>query len=90
MLRITCRCYPSRAGYEAGDGGEGIAWSDDGVQWHRESQTVGVLSGGRSKAAAPWESHVVYQPNLVCAVHLAVSPHAFEKYSYRGAARQAR
>jgi hypothetical protein len=24
-------CYPSRAGYEAGDGGEGIAWSTDGV-----------------------------------------------------------
>jgi hypothetical protein len=24
-------CYPSRAGYESGDGGEGVAWSDDGV-----------------------------------------------------------
>ena len=58
-------CYPSRGGYEAGDGGEGIAWSDDGVEWHRESATVGVLSGGKSPAAAKWESHVVYQPNVV-------------------------
>ena len=23
-------CYPSRAGYEAGDGGQGIAYSNDG------------------------------------------------------------
>eukprot|EP01051_Picozoa_sp_SAG22_P016205 SAG22_NODE_2245_length_2796_cov_2.307008_2_plen_224_part_00 len=52
---------------EAGDGGQGIAWSDDGVTFHRESTTVGVLSGGKSKAAAKWESHVVYQPNVVIA-----------------------
>ena len=60
-------CYPSRGGYEAGDGGEGIAWSDDGVSWNRESETVGILSGGNSKAAAKWESRVVYQPNVVIA-----------------------
>jgi hypothetical protein len=59
-------CYPSY-GMEAGDGGQGIAWSDDGVTFHRESTTVGVLSGGKSKAAAKWESHVVYQPNVVIA-----------------------
>ena len=33
-------CYPSRAGYESGDGGEGVAWSDDGILWQRESETV--------------------------------------------------
>jgi hypothetical protein len=59
-------CYP-KYGMEAGDGGQGIAWSDDGVVWNRESATVGVLSGGHSKAAAKWESHVVYQPNVVIA-----------------------
>ena len=57
-------CYPTY-GMEAGDGGQGVAWSDDGVTWHRESPTVGALSGGKSKAAAKWESHVVYQPNVV-------------------------
>jgi hypothetical protein len=56
-------CYPTY-GMEAGDGGQGVAWSDDGVTWHRESPTVGALSGAKS-TAAKWESHVVYQPNVV-------------------------
>ena len=36
-----------------------------GVNWERESATVGILGGGKSKAAAKWESRVVYQPNVV-------------------------
>ena len=57
-------CYPSRAGYEAGNGGEGVAFSADGVTWQRVSETLPILPGG-SKQLAPWESEVVYQPFLV-------------------------
>ena len=57
-------CYPSRDGYEAGNGGQGVAYSKDGVQWERVSQTVPVLTGGSSKLKA-WESEVVYEPFLV-------------------------
>ena len=57
--------YPSRTGYEQGDGGEGVASSTDGAIWSRVSDTIPVLTGGKSAAAAKWESKVVYQPNLV-------------------------
>lgn len=35
-------------------------------QWEGDfaSDQVPTLSGGKSKAAAKWESHVVYQPNV--------------------------
>jgi len=39
-------CYPSRAGYEQGNGGEGMAYSTDGVTWTRVSETVPTLPGG--------------------------------------------
>lgn len=59
-------CYPSRAGYESGDGGSGIAQSDDGIVWSRVSTSTPIISGGRRTPAAPaWEAGVVYQPNLV-------------------------
>jgi len=57
-------CYPSRAGYEAGGGGQGMAYSSDGVQWHRLSQTVPIISRG-SPDKPQWENSVVYQPYLV-------------------------
>jgi len=46
-------CYPSRAGYESGDGGQGMASSEDGVVWQRVSPTVPTLPGA-SKANPPW------------------------------------
>ena len=57
-------CYPSRAGYEAGDGGEGMAASADGVSWERVSPTVPVTPGG-TPASPAWERRTVYQPFLV-------------------------
>eukprot|EP00658_Telonema_sp_P-2_P061997 TRINITY_DN50657_c0_g1_i1.p1 TRINITY_DN50657_c0_g1~~TRINITY_DN50657_c0_g1_i1.p1 ORF type:complete len:427 (+),score=84.52 TRINITY_DN50657_c0_g1_i1:100-1281(+) len=57
-------CYPSRDGYEAGNGGQGMAESEDGAVWSRVSATVPALSGGSSKLA-PWEDRVVYQPFLL-------------------------
>ena len=39
-------CYPSRTGYEAGNGGEGVAYSSDGVSWERVSSTLPILTGG--------------------------------------------
>mmetsp|Transcript_14564 Transcript_14564/g.43111 ORF Transcript_14564/g.43111 Transcript_14564/m.43111 type:complete len:502 (-) Transcript_14564:89-1594(-) len=57
-------CYPSRAGYEAGDGGQGIASSIDGVTWARVSDTIPIAPGG-SSALPPWESRTVYEPFVV-------------------------
>lgn len=57
-------CYPSRAGYEAGNGGQGMAWSSDGVVWQRSSTTVPVVPGGEP-SDPKWEQRTVYQPNLV-------------------------
>jgi hypothetical protein len=57
-------CYPSRAGYEAGDGGQGMAQSADGVSWTRVSTSVPALAGS-SPASPAWEDKVVYQPYLV-------------------------
>mmetsp|Transcript_95052 Transcript_95052/g.167872 ORF Transcript_95052/g.167872 Transcript_95052/m.167872 type:complete len:395 (-) Transcript_95052:35-1219(-) len=57
-------CYPSRAGYEAGNGGQGVASSSDGVVWQRLSLTTPVISGGSANKPR-WENRVVYQPYLV-------------------------
>ena len=57
-------CYPSRSGYEAGDGGQGMAFSEDGVAWERVSATVPVTEGGAAQKTK-WNSRVVYQPFLV-------------------------
>ena len=57
-------CYPSRSGYEAGDGGQGIAYSDDGVIWKRVSTTTPITPGA-SPSMPKWEDSVVYQPFLV-------------------------
>lgn len=62
---VAYGAYPTRGGYELGDGGEGIAWSADGGRtWHRESETVPFVAGANAHSAS-WESRVVYQPNLV-------------------------
>ena len=59
-------CYPSRAGYESGDGGEGIAFSDDGLVWQRVSKATPTIPGGSRNPPAPaWETRTVYQPFLV-------------------------
>jgi hypothetical protein len=56
-----------RGGYESGNGGEGLAWSNDGGDsWHRASETIPFVPGGGSGSAA-WEDAVVYQPNLLVA-----------------------
>ena len=61
-------CYPSRAGYEAGIGGQGVAYSKDGVAWERWSETTPVVPGA-TKTVVPWNqawsSHEVYQPFLL-------------------------
>eukprot|EP00040_Diaphanoeca_grandis_P017567 m.91823 g.91823 ORF g.91823 m.91823 type:complete len:502 (+) comp26503_c1_seq2:82-1587(+) len=57
-------CYPSRNGYEAGNGGQGMATSVDGVVWQRLSQTIPVIKGA-SADAPKWQNGVVYQPYLV-------------------------
>ena len=62
---VAYGAYPTRGGYEQGNGGEGMAWSNDsGRTWHRESATVPFV-GGATAHSATWESRVVYQPNLV-------------------------
>jgi len=55
-------CYPEQGGYELGHGGQGLAWSQDGMSWHRASRTRPVLSvdGG-----AAWEEKVIYSPCLI-------------------------
>eukprot|EP00039_Didymoeca_costata_P023566 m.7531 g.7531 ORF g.7531 m.7531 type:complete len:475 (-) comp3729_c0_seq2:12-1436(-) len=53
--------YAVRGGYEQGHGGQGVAMSSDGRNWSRVSNTVPALNG---PGLSPWESHVVYQPNL--------------------------
>lgn len=57
-------CYPSRAGYEQGNGGQGVAWSSDGVVWSRVNTKVPVISGA-SSSLPKWERDVVYQPFLL-------------------------
>eukprot|EP00037_Helgoeca_nana_P022532 m.230255 g.230255 ORF g.230255 m.230255 type:complete len:506 (+) comp26021_c0_seq1:272-1789(+) len=57
-------CYPSRAGYEAGDGGQGMAFSTDGVVWERAAGTIPIVAGA-TPSSPPWESRTVYQPYIV-------------------------
>ena len=52
-------CYPEQGGYELGSGGQGLAWSQDGLQWHRASRTTPVLS---IDGASAWEARVIYSP----------------------------
>ena len=67
---VAFGAYPTRGGYEQGDGGEGMAWSEDGGEtWHRDSDTLPFVHGAKhGKPGVPqpaWESRVVYQPNLL-------------------------
>lgn len=55
-------CYPRQGGYELRPGAEGLAWSDDGLQWHRASEDVPILS---IEGAADWERDCIYQPWLL-------------------------
>jgi hypothetical protein len=55
-------CYPRQGGYELRPGAEGLAWSDDGVRWHRASPDKPVLS---IEGAAEWEKDCIYQPWLL-------------------------
>lgn len=55
-------CYPRQGGYELRPGAEGAAWSEDGVTWHRVSDSTPTLS---VSGAAEWEKDCIYQPWLV-------------------------
>ena len=55
--------YPRQGGYELRPGYEGLAWSDDGLRWHRAMQKP-ALSVFDADCAA-WEKDCIYQPWLV-------------------------
>ncbi|MBI2299598.1 MAG: hypothetical protein HYU66_11770 [Armatimonadetes bacterium] len=55
-------CYPRQGGYEIRPGAEGLAWSEDGLTWHRNSADTPILS---VTGAAEWEKDCIYQPWLV-------------------------
>jgi predicted GH43/DUF377 family glycosyl hydrolase len=55
--------YPRQGGYELRPGSEGLAWSDDGLTWHRAVDKP-VVSINDSDCAK-WESSCIYQPWLV-------------------------
>lgn len=55
-------CYPEQGGYELGRGGQGLAWSNDGIVWHRYSTSRAVLS---TEGGDLWEARVVYSPHVV-------------------------
>ncbi len=55
-------CYPRQGGYELRPGAEGLAWSDDGKTWHRQSEDTPTLS---IEGAKEWEKDCIYQPWLL-------------------------
>jgi predicted GH43/DUF377 family glycosyl hydrolase len=55
--------YPLQGGYELRPGSEGLAWSDDGLTWHRAKETP-VLSI-YDPDCADWEKSCIYQPWLL-------------------------
>lgn len=55
-------CYARQGGYELRPGAEGLAWSNDGRTWHRNSVDTPTLS---IQGAAEWEKDCVYQPWLL-------------------------
>ena len=55
--------YPRQGGYELKPGYEGVAWSDDGITWHR-AQDEPILSVHQPDCGA-WERDCIYQPWLV-------------------------
>lgn len=55
-------CYPKQGGYEIRPGAEGAAWSEDGLTWHRASETTPILS---VEGAADWEKDCIYAPWLL-------------------------
>jgi len=55
-------CYPKQGGYEIRPGAEGVAWSTDGITWHRTSEDKPILS---IEGAAEWEKDCIYQPWLL-------------------------
>jgi predicted GH43/DUF377 family glycosyl hydrolase len=61
-LWVLYGCYPKQGGYEIRPGAEGLAWSEDGVAWHRASEDRPILS---VDGAAEWEKDCIYQPWLV-------------------------
>ena len=63
-MNVLAAGYPSRSGYEAGGGGQGMAYSKDGVTWDRISSTTPVIAKGHPKDPK-WEDGTVYQPYLV-------------------------
>lgn len=56
-------CYPRQGGYELRPGYEGVAISDDGLQWRRALH-VPILAVQDSDCGA-WEKDCIYQPWLV-------------------------
>lgn len=56
-------CYPRQGGYELRPGYEGVAVSDDGVQWRR-AKDAPILSVHDANGGA-WEKSCIYQPWLV-------------------------
>lgn len=54
--------YPKQGGYEIRPGAQGVAWSLDGVEWHRAQEDHPTLS---IEGAADWEKDCIYQPWLV-------------------------
>ena len=59
---ILYGCYPEQGGYELGHGGQGLAWSADGLNWQRYSKSTPILS---IEGAAEWENRVIYSPCLI-------------------------
>jgi len=54
--------YPRQGGYELRPGAEGVASSEDGEIWRRESPDRPILS---IEKAAEWEKDCIYQPWLL-------------------------
>jgi predicted GH43/DUF377 family glycosyl hydrolase len=59
---ILYGCYPEQGGYELGNGAQGLAWSEDGLEWQRFSKERPILSIG---GAAEWENRVIYSPCVI-------------------------
>jgi predicted GH43/DUF377 family glycosyl hydrolase len=55
-------CYPKQGGYEIRPGAQGVAWSNDAINWYRASEDHPSLS---IKGASEWEKDCIYQPFLV-------------------------
>ncbi len=55
--------YPRQGGYELRPGSEGLAWSEDGLNWHRavDHPVMSINDPDCGK----WESSCIYQPWLV-------------------------